>query len=242
MRTTKTQRDIAGLVKSTLAGDVKAFTDLVKAFQNYAFASARSYIDDPDLACDAVQESFLTVYYQLHNLKKIESYPAWLNKIVRYSCYRILRKQKNHSVLSEEITQGQITENSPEIILSQKELQMQVHLAINSLPRELREIIYLFYIEEHSQKEVAAYLDLRISTINNRLHSARKILKRKMFDMVKESARKNPIPEEFAELIGKIIRVQGPVIEAEVKKGRISSLFENWSMTGKEKNSGKREL
>jgi RNA polymerase sigma factor (sigma-70 family) len=232
MMNPKNQTETARLIEATREGDEKAFTKLVQMYQNLAYASACSLLKDPDLAQDAVQESFLSVYYKLHKLQSFDSFPAWLNTIVKYACYRIIRKYRDSRNLGEEMATEEPQERSPEQILEEKEKRQYVLDAIHDLPHNLREVIYLFYIEDHSQKEVAGYLGISQSTVNNRLYSARQKLKGRMFEMVKDTLSTRKLPDDFAETVARIVRIQGPVIEAQIKDGGASSLFDSWRQTG----------
>jgi hypothetical protein len=94
-------------------------------------------------------------------------------------------------------------------------------------------VVLLFYIEEHTQKEVAQYLGIPKTTVNNRLHSARKILKRRMLNMVEDTLKSSRLPDDFADNIGRIVSVQGRIVEAQVKSGRGPLLFDNWAPAGR---------
>ena len=81
MVTSKNHSELADLIQATRTGDEKAFTRLVRRYQHLAHACACSLLNDFDLAQDAVQESFLIVYYQLHKLERTEAFPAWLYSV-----------------------------------------------------------------------------------------------------------------------------------------------------------------
>lgn len=54
---------------------------------------------------------------------------------------------------------------------------------IATLSDEHREAITLFHLEDYTQQEVAAFLDVPVSTIKKRLFDARKTLKKRMRTM-----------------------------------------------------------
>ena len=58
--------------------------------------------------------------------------------------------------------------------------------------------------------------------------------------MVKDNLKSSRLPNDFADDIAKIIHVQGPVIEAQLASGSVSSLFDTWtSAHGKQAQSQK---
>src|SRR5438105_4386875 len=61
----------------------------------------------------------------------------------------------------------------PEQRVEHDEARAHVLAAVAGLPRKHREILLLFYVEQHSQREVAAFLGVPVTTVNMRLHAAR---------------------------------------------------------------------
>lgn len=70
---------------------------------------------------------------------------------------------------------------------------------MRALPESQREVALLFYIKDYSQREIAAFLDLPLTTVNNRLHAARKALKERLAMMSKK--------------IGRVTAVHGRVVD-----------------------------
>jgi F0F1-type ATP synthase beta subunit len=54
-----------------------------------------------------------------------------------------------------------------------------------------------------------------VTTVNNRLHAARQRLKGGLLSMVKDDFQRHTLPDDFAERIGRIIAVRGPVVDAQ---------------------------
>ena len=57
---------------------------------------------------------------------------------------------------------------------------IDLHSAIRSLPKKYRAVITLFYFKEFSLKEIADILKIPEGTVNSRLNTARKLLKRRL--------------------------------------------------------------
>jgi len=240
MRKSKKNTELSHLIQSTLTGDENAFTELIRLYQNFAYATACSLLNDDSLAQDAVQESFLTVYYQLPKLKNAESFPTWLNTIVKRHCYRMYHTQKSAANVIQTSLRPIQSDKPADELLTEKERKQRILDALEQLPDSLREIVYLFYIREHTQEEVASYTGFSKSTVNNRLFSARKILKRRLFDMVKDTIKSKKMPDDFAHTVGKIVRVQGPIIDARTDSRGASSLFDCWTIADRVDKSNSR--
>jgi F0F1-type ATP synthase beta subunit len=89
-----------------------------------------------------------------------------------------------------------------------------VFAAIANLPRTLREVVTLFYVHECSQQDIATFLGLPLTTVNNRLHAARTQLKKRMVTAMKDTLQAHPLPDDFAARIGWIVRARENVVEA----------------------------
>lgn len=85
--------------------------------------------------------------------------------------------------------------------------------AIAQLPSPLREVVTLFYVHDCTQQDIATFLSLPLTTVNNRLHAARARLKRGTLTMVKDTLEAHRLPDDFAARIGRIVRTREGVVE-----------------------------
>ena len=85
--------------------------------------------------------------------------------------------------------------------------------AVAGLPAELREVAALFYLHDCSHQDIAVFLGLSTTTVNNRLHAARRKLKERMLDMVSNTLHGNALPDDFANRIGRLVESRGNVVE-----------------------------
>ena len=83
-----------------------------------------------------------------------------------------------------------------------------MHQAIQGLPPHQREAVTLFYISAYSQKEIALPLDVPLTTVQKRLHDARKLLKKRMLIMVKDDIREQRPSKDsrFATLVMQLVK------------------------------------
>ena len=165
--------------------DLDAYNALVHRFQNMAVGYAYALLGDFHLAEDAAQEAFVRAYLELEQLRDPAAFAGWFKRIVFMRCNRITRKKKwvtqslDHNIVS--------PEPNAHTQLEEQETKNRVHMAIQSLPETEREVTTLYYMGEHSQKEIGAFLNLPTQTVKSRLHTARKRLKQRMLTMVKKN-------------------------------------------------------
>lgn len=217
-------RDSIDKVKN---GDTEAFTGLVKQYQNFAFAYAFSMLKDFHRAQDTAQEAFIVAYYQISQLQDPEAFPGWLKGIVRNQCHRHLRGKMKRWDSLDTLEDNAGEEPGPDQVLSEKEQSLFVLQAIDSLPERQREVVSLYYIEENSQQDVATFLEMSLSDVNNCLHAARKTLKERMESMVDQTFKAKALPKDFAEGIGRIIKIRGRLVDAEMDPSFNPVLFDD---------------
>src|SRR5688572_12779337 len=83
----KGDMDLVALVERARAGDVEAFTELVRRHQTLALGAATALLRDPDRARDIVQEAFVAAWRGLARLADPSAFPAWLRGIVRRQAF-----------------------------------------------------------------------------------------------------------------------------------------------------------
>lgn len=59
---------------------------------------------------------------------------------------------------------------------------LDLHAAMLSLPKKHRLVLVLYYFREFSQSEIALMLDIPEGTVKSRLNTAKKLLKRRLYD------------------------------------------------------------
>ncbi len=206
------------LVARAGAGELAAFTELVQRHQDMAFGYAFAILRDFHLAQDAVQQAFVVAYFNLARLRRPERFPSWLRGIVRHQCLRMLRGRRVETVPLERAHDVAAAGAGPAERVEEQDALDRVLAALDALPPAQREVTVLFYLGGYSQREVAAFLALPVSTVNNRLHAARQrlaiLLKGGVLPMAQDALKKNGLPDDFAQQVGRIIRAQGPIVEA----------------------------
>lgn len=147
-----------------------------------ALGYAYSVLGDYHTAEDAAQEAFFDAYRNLGSLRDPAAFPAWFKTVLYYRCTRYCRRRARDHTVS--VPTG--VESVEDEALTRAD-QDTVRQAILDLPDRERTVTILHYINGYTQKEVAAFLDLPVSTVNNRLHASRRKLREGMSAMMRES-------------------------------------------------------
>ena len=205
--------DLEGLIARAKQGDLEAFAEVTRRFQHMAFGYALAIVRDLQQAEDVVQEAFVAAWFGLLTLADPAAFPGWLRGIVRHQAHRLLR-QRHLEALPLTAAEAVATEESgPGNRLEQGQRVAAVLDAIARLPAPLREVVTLFYVHDCTQQDIATFLGLPLTTVNNRLHAARTQLKRRTLTMVKDTLEAHRLPDDFAARIGRIVRAREGVVE-----------------------------
>jgi len=171
-----------------------SFREIVIRFQDLAYACAYGVLGDSCLAEDVAQESFITAWQKLNQLRKPEAFPGWFRQIVLSECSRLTRGKKLQFVpldSAEFESRNVASESNPEAHAELNELRGNVREAIKALPERERLITTLFYLNEYSQREIGAFLELPVSTVVKRLYSARQRMKQGMTEMLEDDLQRH---------------------------------------------------
>jgi RNA polymerase sigma-70 factor (ECF subfamily) len=214
----------AGLVEQARAGDPEAFTTLVQRYQHIAFGYAWSITSQADLAEEAAQRAFIVAWRSLTSLRNPERFGAWLRGIVRFECLHLLRSQPRSHVALEGAGVLVDPTASPHEIAERNEATATLLAALASLPEAERIVATTYYVHGRSQREVADFLNLPVTTVNNRLRTARQHL-RHQGDLRMTLSNATPFPNDFADRVATIIRAEGAVIDARPDPGQRPSVM-----------------
>lgn len=190
-------------------GDLDAFGNLVRHFQDMAVAYAYSILGDFDLAEDAAQEAFIQVYRDLATLQEAKAFPAWFRRVVFTKCSRMIRGKRIRTVPMDtaQYAAHEVASRDagPAKAAQQREMQQAVLEAIRALPENERAVTSLFYINGYSMAEVGEFLEVPVPTVKRRLHSARAKLRERMTNMVEQTLKQNAPGDDFSKKIRRIL-------------------------------------
>lgn len=118
----------------------------------------------------------------------------------------------------------------PAGILDGSEARKAVLGALWRIPATQREVVALHYIEGLSQREIAALIGLPVTTVNNRMHEGRRALRRELVERAAHALRRSRLPVRFADRVGTILRVCGPVVDVRFEVADLPEVLETISL------------
>lgn len=165
------------LVHRARAGDRRSFEKLYDRHVVRIFNLLRRLTGDAALTEDLTQETFLAAYGSLEAWRGQGAFTSWLCGIA----IRLYRQHRRRARDDEPLLDDTVPyDDSTTDPFAQCEGVRVLHVlegAIAALPDPYREAFTLTYVEEFSYKEVAAFLEIPVGTVQSRLNKAKSLLR-----------------------------------------------------------------
>ena len=176
--------DDAGLVSAYLAGQERAFDELVVRYQTRLLNFVYRTIGDRERGEDLVQEVFVRVYRHLHRFDRSKKFSTWIYTIASNLAKNELRNRaRNPLVLFQAIKQNWQDEDRPiqfedsasrpDDLFRKRHLRELVEDAVAKLPGHHRQVFVLRELEGKSYEEIAEITECNLGTVKSRLNRAR---------------------------------------------------------------------
>lgn len=174
------------LVEQAKEGDVEAFTELVRRFQERIYYTILALTKNHQDADDLAQETFMQAFKSLKDFKQRSSFYTWIYRIaVNLTLNFLKRKPREYeSDVSKRRQTVEWSSNgsnlSPESHSLRMELSERLKSAIDSLPLSYRASFTLVVFQEMTHDQAARVLRCSEKTVSWRMHKARKMLQSKL--------------------------------------------------------------
>lgn len=149
-------------------GDDQAIDAFVRKYYPSILRYCTFHIKDRGYAEDMTQEVFVRFFRTLHQYQHYGKALNYLYVIAANVCRDYCRRP-------EEIPAEELPEQ-PVFVMEPLELRMDVHTAVQKLPKELREVTILFFFQECRQKEIARILGIDVPLVKYRIKRAKELL------------------------------------------------------------------
>lgn len=169
---------IVGLART---GDRDAFAELVNRKQSWIRNLMRRLSNDPVLADDLAQQTFLQAWRDIPKLREPQKFNGWLKQLAVNTWKQYLRKHdplRHAEAQSDDQQPLQPHDRSADSISgSHTGLAMDLDRALALLPEQARLCVVLNYHEGMSHSEIAAAIDLPVGTVKSHIRRGTEKLK-----------------------------------------------------------------
>src|SRR5262245_26702360 len=176
-------------------GDREAFTTIVERYQSLICSLAYSVCGALGTSEDMAQETFITAWHRLKDLRDPSKLHQWLCGIVRNIAANAARRELRRGGEPESLdAAGELSvEDDPAAQTITREEEALLWRTLAEMPESYREPLVLYYHEDRSVAEVAMKLDLTEDTVKQRLSRGRAMLREEMAALVESTlARTKP--------------------------------------------------
>lgn len=159
------------LVKQAKRGNKEAFSELIQMNKVNMYKVARAILYNDEDVSDAIQDTILTCWEKLDTLKNNEYFKTWMTRILINNCNKIINtntKELPHSFTDELVINDSGLDNA------------EWKNSLEYMEEKYRIMIILYYVQGYKIREIAKILDLKETTVKDRLKKAREQYKLKI--------------------------------------------------------------
>ena len=155
---------VVRLVRKAKKGNKEALLQLIMDQRDDYFRLALTYMGNTNDAMDAMEEMIVSLYENVHQLKKESAFYSWSKTILVNRCKQMLKKEKKTVLLDE--WEGHEDTHDP---ILHSEQQMEIQEMLKFLNEYQKEAIQLKYLHELDYATIAELTNVSIGTVKSRI-------------------------------------------------------------------------
>ena len=195
-------KDEIDLLRKSARGDAASFGEIVRRYQYLVYGAALQIVQNPAAAQDIAQETFISAFAALKDLRSLEAFPSWLRRIARNKALAWRKEQDRLAPLED----AGVLRSPAEASEMEKEderdeadaFQAEVRKVVSSLSDALRFPLLLCYLDDIPTAEAARFLGITEGAIRKRLHDGKKKLQERIVRMAEKTFQEYRLPRDFA--------------------------------------------
>lgn len=147
------------LILKSQEGDRRAQNELFKLYADAMYNICRRMMGDDDDAKDVLQDSFIHAFTKINTLRNVDTFSAWIKRIVINHCINELKRK---SILTKDIeNEGDIAEvEAFEVHHDAKVEARKILKAIDKISEGCKTVLNLYLFEGYDHKEIAEILSI----------------------------------------------------------------------------------
>ena len=177
------------IIDRVLGGESALYELLVRRHNQKLYRAVRAVLRDDAEAEDAMQEAYIRAYQNLRRFERRSSFGTWVTRIAVNDAIARLKSKERWTMepLEEQSQEGGavgVTASNPESESAGSEARELLEEAILRLPLDYRTVVMMRDVEEMTTAETASALEMSEEAVKVRLHRARAMLRRELFERV----------------------------------------------------------
>lgn len=167
--------------KRFLNGDNGGLEDIVREYKDGLILYLNGFVRNLNTAEELTEETFVKLILKRPRFSQNASFKTWLYAIARNVAMDHLRRNKKE-VCIEDYSQISSEVIDLEIAYIQKEDNILLYRTIDKLKQEYRQVLWLFYFEQLSNREIAKIMGKSVHNVETLVYRARNTLKSKLLE------------------------------------------------------------
>ncbi len=175
-----------------------SYTYLFNCAYQKGYYVALKYVKNEEKAKDVLQDAFIKAYTNIDQLGDATKFESWFGRIVANTALNEIRKTTPLLFSQAESEMDGAVEDfiedtrfyaQPEQAFEQEENARMIRAIVDDLSEEQRICVTMFYLQEWSVKEIAAFLNLSENTVKSRLNYGRQKIKNQVLSLEKSGTK-----------------------------------------------------
>lgn len=151
----------------------KAFTAIIKKYQEKLYWHVRRMVVDHEDANDVLQNMFIKVWNALDNFREDSQLYTWLYRIATNESLTYLEQQKKRASVSlSDVENGLSNKLKADKNYDSNKIEWKLQLAMQQLPEKQRVVFNLRYYDEMPYQEMAVVLETSEGALKASYHHA----------------------------------------------------------------------
>ena len=183
------------LVRKAQHGDLRAYDDLIRRYQERIYATIYHMTANHEDANDLVQDTFIKAFQALRSFKGDASFYTWIYRIAVNKTINFLKQRRSRTHISlndldlnaehDPALVALVSDKTPRRDAVLSELQEKLNAAMLRLSETHRLVVTLHNVQGLSHEEIGEIMDCNVGTVRSRLFYARQQLQAWLADYLK---------------------------------------------------------
>lgn len=173
------------IVKRIVAGEKEAFKEIIKEYELHVYRVIYSILKHPKNTEDMMQEVFVKIYVSLPRYDG-RGFKTWITRIAVNQAIDFKRQEQR---MKEKLTQSidqesfeqkaTLSSQTIEDEILKRENRDYLRDYLNKVPKNYKDILVAYYIEEKSYQEIANEQNMRIKNVEVKLYRAKQWVRKR---------------------------------------------------------------